>query len=108
VLFRSILITARAGAQVVAPYDGRVAFAGLFRGYGQILIIEHGGRYHTLLAGLERIDAGAGQWILAGEPIGVMGSSQEQFPELYLELRHAGQPVNPLPWLATTDDKVQG
>jgi septal ring factor EnvC (AmiA/AmiB activator) len=105
---KGISIQTRTQAQVVAPYDGQIVYAGEFRGYGQILIIEHGGRYHTLLAGLERIDAGAGQWILAGEPIGVMGSSQEQIPELYLELRHAGQPVNPLPWLATTDDKVQG
>ncbi len=105
---KGISIQTRTQAQVVAPYDGQVVYAGEFRGYGQILIIEHGGRYHTLLAGLERIDAVAGQWILAGEPIGVMGSPQERSPELYLEFRHAGQPVNPLPWLATTDDKVQG
>jgi septal ring factor EnvC (AmiA/AmiB activator) len=105
---KGISIETRAQAQVVAPYDGQVVYAGEFRGYGQILIIEHGGRYHTLLAGLERIDAVAGQWILAGEPIGIMGASQERSPELYLELRHAGQPVNPLPWLATTDNKVQG
>ncbi len=105
---KGISIQTRTHAQVVAPYDGQVVYAGEFRGYGQILIIEHGGRYHTLLAGLERIDAVAGQWILAGEPIGVMGSSDGRFPELYLEFRYAGQPVNPLPWLATTDDKVQG
>jgi len=105
---KGISIATRTKAQVVAPYDGQVVYAGPFRGYGQILIIEHGGRYHTLLAGLERIDAVTGQWILAGEPIGIMGGPQERSPELYLELRHAGQPVNPLPWLATTDDKVQG
>ena len=105
---KGISIATRAQAQVVAPYDGQVVYAGAFRGYGQILIIEHGGRYHTLLAGLERIDAVTGQWILAGEPIGIVGGPQERSPELYLELRHAGQPVNPLPWLATTDDKVQG
>ena len=105
---KGISIATRTKAQVVAPYDGQVVYAGAFRGYGQILIIEHGGRYHTLLAGLERIDAVTGQWILAGEPIGIMGGPQERSPELYLELRHAGQPVNPLPWLATTDDKVQG
>ena len=105
---QGISIQTRTQAQVVAPYDGQVVYAGEFRGYGQILIIEHSGRYHTLLAGLERIDAVAGQWILAGEPIGVMGGREERFPELYLEFRHAGQPVNPLPWLATTDDKVQG
>jgi len=105
---KGISIATRSQAQVVAPYDGQIVYAGAFRGYGQILIIEHGGRYHTLLAGLDRIDAVAGQWILAGEPIGIMGSPQERPPELYLELRHAGQPVNPLPWLATTNNKVQG
>lgn len=105
---RGIVIAARPGAQVVAPYDGKVAYAGNFRSYGQILIIEHGGRYHTLLAGLDRIDAVVGQWLLAGEPVGVMGAPGGDGPELYLELRHAGQPINPLPWLATSGDKVRG
>jgi len=72
------------------------------------LIIEHGGRYHTLLAGLDRIDAVVGQWLLAGEPVGTLGSAQNENPELYFELRRAGQPINPLPWLATTGDKVRG
>jgi len=105
---KGITIAARGGAQVVAPYDGKVVYAGNFRRYGQILIIEHGGRYHTLLAGLDRIDAVVGQWLLAGEPVGILGSPGSGAPELYLELRRAGQPINPLPWLATTGDKVQG
>ncbi len=105
---KGITIRARQGAQVVAPFDGQVVYAGPFRRYGQILIIEHGGRYHTLLAGLDRIDAVVGQWLLAGEPVGVLGSPQNENPELYLELRQAGQPINPLPWLATTGDKVRG
>jgi len=105
---RGIVIGARSGAQVVAPYDGKVVYAGVFRSYGQILIIEHGGRYHTLLAGLERLDAVVGQWLLAGEPVGVLGLPRGGEPELYLELRHAGQPINPVPWLATTGDKVRG
>lgn len=105
---KGISIRTRGFAQVVAPYDGRVAYAGEFRGYGQILIIEHGGRYHTLLAGLDRIDAIAGQWVLAGEPVGLMGRAESDGPMLYLELRKTGQPINPLPWLATTDNKVQG
>ncbi|MCH8001270.1 MAG: peptidoglycan DD-metalloendopeptidase family protein, partial [Proteobacteria bacterium] len=71
---KGISIRARGGAQVVAPYDGQVVYAGPFRRYGQILIIEHGGRYHTLLAGLDRIHAVVGQWLLAGEPVGVLGS----------------------------------
>ena len=107
-LSKGITIATRSAAQVVAAYDGRVVYAGEFRGYGQILIIEHGGRYHTLLAGLQRIDAVAGQWVLAGEPVGVMGGAAGSNPELYLELRRTGQPINPLPWLATTSDKVQG
>ncbi len=105
---RGIVIAARKGAQVVAPYDGKVVYAGEFRSYGQILIIEHGGRYHTLLAGLGRVDAVVGQWLLAGEPVGMLGGARENAPELYLELRHAGRPINPLPWLATTSDKVRG
>ncbi len=105
---KGINIKARNGAQVVAPYDGQVVYAGPFRGYGQILIIEHGGRYHTLLAGLDRIDAVVGQWLLAGEPVGTLSSPPNGNPELYFELRRAGEPINPLPWLATTGDKVRG
>ena len=105
---KGISIETRPFAQVVAPYDGRIAYAGEFRGYGQILIIEHGGRYHTLLAGLGRIDAVAGQWVLAGEPVGTMSQAESGDQVLYLELRRTGQPINPLPWLATTNDKVQG
>jgi septal ring factor EnvC (AmiA/AmiB activator) len=95
------------GAQVVAPFDGRVEFAGPFRGYGQILIIEHGDGYHSLLAGLERIDGTVGQWLVTGEPVGVMKAGDAK-PSLYLELRRNGQPINPLPWLAPRDEKVSG
>ena len=105
---KGILVSTRVGAQVVAPYDGRIVYSGEFRGYGQLLIIEHGGRYHSLLAGVERLNAAVGQWVLAGEPVGVMGRPQNGKPELYYELRRTGQPINPLPWLANIDDKVQG
>ncbi|MEJ2016134.1 MAG: peptidoglycan DD-metalloendopeptidase family protein [Limibacillus sp.] len=102
---KGLFIQAREGAQVVAPSDGRVVYAQPFRGYGLILIIEHRGKYHSLLSGLERIDAVEGQWVLAGEPIGVLGSPTAGKPELYLELRRDGQPIDPLPWLALTGDK---
>lgn len=105
---KGISIRSRAGAQVVAPFDGKVAYAGPFRGYGLILIIEHSGRYHTILAGFDRIDAVVGQWVLAGEPVARMGDAAGDSPELYFELRRTGQALNPLPWLATTDDKVRG
>jgi septal ring factor EnvC (AmiA/AmiB activator) len=86
-------------AQVVAPFSGQVVFAGPFRGYGRLLIIEHGEGYHSLLAGLARIDTTLGETILVGEPVGVMGSPPKGRPVLYLELRRNGQPINPLPWL---------
>jgi len=104
---KGITLETRGAAQVVAPFDGRVVFAGPFKGYGQILIISHGDGYHSLVAGLDRIDSSVGQWLIAGEPIGVMPSGEAK-PRLYLELRHDGQPINPLPWLATRDAKVKG
>lgn len=104
---KGILIRGSSGGQVVAPFDGRIEFAGPFRGYGQILIIEHGDGYHSLLAGLERIDGVVGQWLVAGEPVGIMPTGDRE-AALYLELRRHGQPINPLPWLATRDDKVSG
>jgi septal ring factor EnvC (AmiA/AmiB activator) len=88
------------GAQVVAPFEGRVVYAGKFRGYGELLIIEHGEGYHSLLSGLARIDSTMGQWVVSGEPVGVMGRSNRRKPVLYIELRRNGQPINPLPWLS--------
>jgi len=97
---RGIALATRDGAQVVAPHDGRIAYAGQFRGYGLLLIIDHGEGYHSLLTGLERLGSVSGQWVLAGEPVGVMGTASDGQPHLYMELRLDGQPVNPLPWLA--------
>ncbi len=96
---KGIVIAARDGAQVVAPFDGEVVYAGPFRSYGKILIIDHGQRYHSLLAGLGTIEAVVGQWVLAGEPLATMSAGQDLAPNLYVELRRAGQPINPLPWL---------
>ncbi len=105
---KGITIETRPGAQVVAPYGGRVMFAGAFKGYGQLLIIEHGEGYHSLLAGLARIDSVIGQQILSGEPAGVMGGGKNEAPILYVELRRNGHPINPLPWLAARKSKVNG
>ncbi len=103
---RGLRVETRSGAQVVAPHGGTVAFAGPFRGYGNLLIIEHGGGYHTLLAGLGRIDAVVGQRLSAGEPIGVMADGAS--PTLYVELRRKGQPINPLPWLTASKGNASG
>jgi len=104
---RGLVIETRPTAQVVTPFDGRIVFAGPFRRYGQLLIIAHGEGYHTLLAGIASIDGTVGQWLLAGEPIGRMGPADGQKPELYIELRRNGEPINPLPWLVS-ETKVNG
>jgi septal ring factor EnvC (AmiA/AmiB activator) len=105
---KGIIIETRASAQIVAPYDGRVAFAGQFREYGLLLIIDHGEGYHTLLAGMGRIDVLLDQQVLAGEPVGVMEAVKDGKPRLYVELRSEGRPINPLPWLAAETVKVSG
>ena len=104
---KGVTIETRPDAQVIAPYNGQVVFAGPFRGYGLLLIIEHGEGYHTLLAGMARIDGTVGQHLTTGEPVGVMGPGEGK-PLLYVELRHNGQPVNPLPWLTARKAKVSG
>ncbi|HJO88878.1 MAG TPA: peptidoglycan DD-metalloendopeptidase family protein [Alphaproteobacteria bacterium] len=103
---RGLTLATRKEARVVAPYDGEVVFTGPFRGYGKILIIAHGEGYHLLLAGLSRIDSAVGQALLAGEPVGVMGRPENSEPNLYMELHHKGEPINPLPWLAANRKKV--
>ncbi len=103
---RGLRIATREGAPVIAPHDGQIVFAGAFRSYGQLLIIAHGEGYHTLLAGIARIDGSVGQLLLAGEPVGQMGQLQDGKPELYVELRHDGDPIDPFPWLAPSELKV--
>lgn len=107
VVNKGLEIATRKGAQVIAPYDGQVVFSGPFRGYGLLLIIEHSEGYHTLLAGMARIDVPVGQRLLSGEPVGVMGQDEAK-PTLYVEMRRNGQPVNPLPWLTAQKSKVSG
>ncbi|MCH8684550.1 murein hydrolase activator EnvC family protein [Pedomonas mirosovicensis] len=105
---KGILIKTRREAQVIAPYAGRVVFAGPFRGYGQLLIIAHGDGYHSLLAGMARIDEKVGATVQAGSPVGVMGATEQGNPELYLELRQRGTPVDPLPWLSGKSGHTAG
>lgn len=95
---KGISIKTRSEAQVVSPFDGTVIFAGPFRGYGNIIIIEHGEHYMSLLAGLNSIDCEVGQMLLAGEPIGQMPKSAEA--KLYVELREDSRPIDPEAWFA--------
>ena len=95
---KGMVIQTRSGAQVVTPFDGQIVFEGPFRSYGQILIIEHRGGYHTVLAGLAHVEVIVGQWLKAGEPVGTMIDTAEGRPQLYIELRRSGQPFDPAPW----------
>lgn len=103
---RGLTYRGRAGAAVVAPADGAVMFAGPFKGYGLLLILEHANGYHSLLSGLGRIDAQVGQRVLGGEPVGLLSGDGD--PTLYYELRRGGQPVNPARGLAASDGKGHG
>lgn len=94
-------------AQIVAPHDGQILFRGPFRGYGQILLMEHPGGYLTLLAGLGRTDVVVGQWLLAGEPVGITESPKDGKARLYVELRRNDHPIDPWPWLEARISKVE-
>lgn len=98
-----IVYRAPPSARVVAPCDGRVVFAGPFRSFGLLMIVDCGGGYHLVLSGLERLDVQVGMAVRAGEPVGVMPGWDPQVPgprpSLYVELRRGGQPMNPAPFL---------
>jgi septal ring factor EnvC (AmiA/AmiB activator) len=116
---KGLTVAARPGAQITAPCDGWVVYAGPFRNYGQLLILNAGSGYHVLLAGMDRISVDLGQFVVTGEPVAVMGGGGSQVPAalaassgqpvLYVEFRKDGTPVDPSPWWATNDgEKVRG
>ena len=88
---RGITIAARPGGQVVAPALGRVGFAGDYRGYGKIVIIDHGGGWVSLLTGMIALSVGVGDTVDAGAPVGRAGSDDSR---ITVELRRAGRPVD--------------
>jgi murein hydrolase activator len=115
---KGLSIAARPGAEITAPCDGWVVYAGPFRSYGQLLILNAGGGYHVLLAGMDRISVDLGQFVLTGEPVAVMGAATQataapstgaKEPVLYVEFRKDGAPIDPSPWWATNEgEKVRG
>ncbi|WP_249158585.1 murein hydrolase activator EnvC family protein [Bradyrhizobium jicamae] len=115
---KGISLAAKPGAQVTTPCDGWVVYAGPFRSYGQLLILNAGGGYHVLIAGMERISVNIGQFVLTGEPVATMGSTSQvasilatnaSQPVLYVEFRKDGTPIDPGPWWATNEgEKVRG
>ena len=113
---KGISIETRPNAQITSPSDGWIAYAGKFRSYGQLLIINAGGGYHILLAGMDRIDVKIGQFVLAGEPIGSMieeqaleqkGTKKTNQPVLYIEFRKDSTPIDPSPWWANDQIAVK-
>ena len=115
---KGISLATRAGAQVTTPCDGWVVYAGPFRSYGQLLILNAGGGYHVLIAGMERISVNIGQFVLTGEPVATMGATSQvasilaanaSQPVLYVEFRKDGTPIDPGPWWAANEgEKVRG
>ncbi len=103
-----ISIATRENSRIVSPSDGWIVYAGPFRSYGQLLIVNAGSGYHVLLAGMERIDVEIGQFVLAGEPVATMGAHriasagtvdlESSRPVLYVEFRKDGNSVDPAPW----------
>jgi septal ring factor EnvC (AmiA/AmiB activator) len=111
---KGVAFATREQAQITAPCDGWVVYAGEFRSYDQVLIINAGGGYHLLLAGMAQINVQVGQFVLSGEPVGKMGGARKAAegsaspapPILYLELRSKERPVNPDPWWGPGGQKV--
>jgi murein hydrolase activator len=126
---RGISLRTRAKSVVSSPADGWVSFAGPFRSYGRLLIINAGDGYYLLLAGMDQINVEVGQFVLAGEPVAVMGEGSgtpastpsnvtqaasqrdddRSDPVLYVEFRKDGGSIDPEPWWArSSSEKVRG
>ncbi|GAA5098849.1 murein hydrolase activator EnvC [Bartonella acomydis] len=111
------MIETEASAVVISPADALVAFAGPFRSYGQLIILNVGNGYHIILIGMSRINVTQGQFVLAGEPLGTMGMQfiansvaldiGKTVPMLYIEFRKQGKPVNPTPWWRTEKNEKE-
>ena len=99
IIQKGITIETEPRSPVIATYHGRVVFTGEFRGYGLLLIIEHGDGYHSLLAGMEKITVDPGATLTIGDPVGIMAKLNSKKPSLYAEFRKNGQPINLAPWL---------
>ena len=116
-LSKSAALATRPNARVRSPADGWIVYAGPFRSYGDLVIINVGGNYHVVLYGLDRAHVTPGQFVLTGEPIGKMGAKQiasvgavdlsSAQPVLYVEFRKDGTSIDPAPWWATEDKKRQ-
>lgn len=115
---RGVSFVTQRKAVISAPCDGWVVFAGPYRSYGQLVILNAGSGHYMLLAGMNRIDVTLGQFVLAGEPIAVMGERQEAAPAavgvangepiLYVELKRDGTAIDPGPWWGQIPNRRAG
>lgn len=105
---KGMVIASAPGSLVTAPADGWVVYAGEFRSYGQMIILNTGDGYHVVLSGMDRINTGQGKFVLSGEPLAVMGEKrvasatalalETDRPTLYIEFRKDGKPVDSREW----------
>lgn len=110
---QGITIAAKSGMVVTAPADGWIMFAGPFRSYGQMIIMNAGDGYHIVMSGMDSVTARQGQFAVAGEPLGQMGEKriasaagmhlETDRPTLYIEFRKDGKPVDSRPWWPAKD-----
>jgi septal ring factor EnvC (AmiA/AmiB activator) len=116
---QGVMIATMAGAQVTTPADGKVEFAGSFRSYGQMVILNPGGGYRVLLAGMDKLTANVGEFLRAGEPVGEMGSGPASVtlfgevapdgrPVLYIEFRNGTEAIDSGPWWAGDLKEARG
>ena len=110
---QGLTLAANPGALVTAPADGWIVFAGTFRSYGRMIILNAGEGYHLVLSGMDRVSVREGQFVVAGEPLAVMGEKrvasvnaltlETDKPTLYIEFRKNGKPVDSRPWWSARD-----
>lgn len=103
---QGVSIRTQKGATVRSPAQGTVEFSGPVTGWGVILILRTAGAYHLVLAGLSEVSAAPGQSVAPGASVGRMGNGGQSGPELYLEVREGGAPVDPMRWLSAPVRKV--
>ncbi|WP_425475403.1 murein hydrolase activator EnvC family protein [Shinella oryzae] len=105
---QGLTLATNPGALVTAPADGWIVFAGTFRSYGRMIILNAGEGYHLVLSGMDKVNVREGQFVVAGEPLAVMGEKriasvnaltlETDKPTLYIEFRKNGKPVDSRPW----------
>jgi len=94
-----IEIASPSDVEVHAVHEGTIVFAERFRGYGLMVVIDHGGKHHSLYAQLSDLAASIGQRVAAGDVVGLSGQGGLESPGVYFEMRYGGRPEDPLDWL---------